>query len=376
MVIKIIFLLLILAVFYTYLGYPLLLFIISLFSRKSPPPQYSSENELPRVALLIAAYNEEDIIESKIKNSLSLLYPSGKLRTVVVSDGSTDRTEEITRRYRDNGVELIRVRGRKGKTAARNEAVEQIDSQILVFSDANAMYKSDALMKLIRHFRDPQTGAVCGNLLLLDRNGKENLYWKYEKAIKSMEDRVHSIVGANGSIYAIRRQLYHALPPEVDDDFVEPLYAYMAGSKVNYEREAISVEEDISGSDMHTEFQAKKRVVIRGIQSLENVKQLLNPLNHPVISWELISHKIFKWSVAFLLIAIFILNFFLPRTPLFIFTFIVQVVFYIMAVTGMLSQVKAFYVPAFFVSTNAAVMFAVIDYLTGKRSRTWERKRG
>ncbi|MBD3179257.1 MAG: glycosyltransferase [Candidatus Latescibacteria bacterium] len=376
MFIQIIFFILILLVLYAYFGYPLILALFSAAGRRKRYTGDETGETLPELTLLIAAYNEEDIIEEKILNSLELDYPADRLNLAVVSDGSTDGTDEITMKYADRGVQLIRVKGRRGKTVARNEAVERTGSEVIVFSDANAIYRKDALIKLARHFSDPEVGAVCGNLRLVEEGEDENLYWKYEKLIKRYEDRFHSIIGANGSIYAIRRDLYRPLPPEVDDDFIAPLMAYSEGYRLVLDLEAVSIERDISSSDMHVEFQAKRRVVLRGIQSLARVSHLLNPLRHPAISFELISHKILRWSIPFLLLAILLLNFFMPRSALYSIIFFLQIIFYSAAVTGILSGFGPFYVPAYFVSTNTAVFLAVVQYLMGRRSRTWEKKRG
>ena len=224
---------------YAYFGYPVLLAILSLFSqRKHESPDVP--NHYPEVTLLIAAYNEEDVIEEKVKNSLALGYPQDKLHIVVVSDGSTDRTDEIVKKYEDRGVELFRTE-RLGKTVARNRAVENAKGELIVLTDANAFFRQDALKKLVKHFQDPGVGVVCGALVLKRADGSENLYWRYEKLIKRLENKFHSIIGANGSIYAMRRELYDPLPPEVDDDFVEPLIVYMKGKKAVYELSLIHI---------------------------------------------------------------------------------------------------------------------------------------
>ena len=373
---QIIFILLILSVIYAYFGYPLLLALLALTGRRKEYTGDETESSLPGLALLIAAYNEEDIIEEKILNSLALEYPRDKLTIAVVSDGSSDRTDEIAERYRAKGIELIRVEGRRGKTIARNEAVARTDCEVIVFSDANAMYQKDALVKLARHFSDPDVGVVCGNLRLVEDEEEENLYWKYEKLIKVYENRFHSIIGANGSIYAIRRSLYEPLPAEVDDDFIAPLKAYSEGYRLVLDLEAVSIEKDIASSDMQVEFQAKRRVVMRGIQSLAEVSYLLNPLKFPAMSFQLTSHKLFRWSVPFLLLAILLLNFLVPRNLVYSIIFFLQIAFYSSAVTGILSGFKPFYIPAYFVSTNTAVFLAVLEYIMGRRSRTWEKKRG
>ena len=359
---------------YAYFGYPMLLAIFSLFSRRKHETPGDTDH-YPEVTLLIAAYNEEDVIEEKVKNSLALDYPKDKLHIVVVSDGSTDRTDEIVKKYEDRGVELFRTE-RLGKTVARNRAVENAKGELIVLTDANAFFRQDALKKLVKHFQDPEVGVVCGALVLKRADGSENLYWRYEKLIKRLEDKFHSIIGANGSIYAMRRELYDPLPPEVDDDFVEPLIAYMKGEKAIYESEAISEEEDIPADDMQSEFQAKRRVVLRGLQSLAHVKGILNPFKYPTMAFEIFSHKIMKWFVPFSLIGILVSTFFLPRTPFAIITFLIEDIFIITAILGLFTKKGMLQIPAYFLLTNSAVLVAVLQFLAGTRSTRWEKRGG
>jgi cellulose synthase/poly-beta-1,6-N-acetylglucosamine synthase-like glycosyltransferase len=363
------------AVLYAYAIYPLVLALLSLGWKPPAPVADPSDEELPAVTLLIAALDEEAIIAEKIENSLRLDYPPGKLRVVVVSDGSTDRTDEIVRRYEPRGVALFRVEPREGKSLARNRAAEAATGDVLVMSDANAMYESEAIRKLARHFADPSVGAVCGELRLMRERGRENLYWRYEKWIKRLEDRFHSIIGANGSIYAIRRSLYVPLPAEVDDDFLEPLRAFLGGHAVRYEPEAVSVERDIESRNVTREFSAKRRTVLRGIQSLHYLSKVADPFQPPALAFELISHKIFKWLVPFFLVGILAANAFLLDRPVFVAAFAVQLFLYGWAIAGMATRRRIFYIPAFFVLTNAAAFFGVIAFLAGRRSRTWRKQR-
>lgn len=363
------------AVLYAYALYPLALVLLSL-GRKLPATVADQADEtLPAGTLLIAALDEEAIIAEKIENSLRLDYPRDKLRVVVVSDGSTDRTDEIVRRYEPRGVTLFRVEPRLGKSLARNRAAEAATGDVLVMSDANAMYEPDAIRKLMRHFADPSVGAVCGELRLMRERGRENLYWRYEKWIKRLEDRFRSIIGANGSIYAIRRSLYVPLPAEVDDDFLEPLRASLAGHGVRYEPEAVSVERDIESRNVVREFSAKRRTVLRGIQSLHYLSKVANPFRNPALAFELVSHKIFKWLVPFFLVGVLAANAFCLDRPVFVAAFAVQLFLYACAVAGITTGRRIFYIPAFFVLTNAAAFAGVIAFLAGKRSKTWRKQR-
>ncbi|MDD4858420.1 MAG: glycosyltransferase family 2 protein [Candidatus Krumholzibacteria bacterium] len=363
------------AVLYAYAGYPLLLALLSRGKKTPNTVPDSSDEALPSIAMLIAARNEESIIAEKIENSLGIDYPREKLRIVVVSDGSTDGTDDIVRRYEARGVSLFRVEPRRGKTLARNAAAAAETSEILVMSDANAMYEQNALRKLARHFTDPSVGVVCGELRLLREHGGENLYWRYEKWIKVLEDRFHSIIGANGSIYAIRRSLYEPLPAEVDDDFLEPLHACLDGRRVRYDREASSTERDIKTKNIAREFAAKRRTVLRGIQSLRYLSRTASPFTPPALAFELVSHKIFKWLVPFFLIGLLATTAFMLDRPFFAAIFAAQIIMYGCAIAGVATGRRALYIPTFFAVTNAAVFAAVIEFVAGKRSRTWEKQR-
>ena len=362
------------AVLYAYALYPLALALLSLGRKPPAPVGGPAGGTLPAVTLLIAALDEEAIIAEKIENSLRLDYPRDKLRIVVVSDGSTDRTDEIVRRYEPRGVTLFRVEPRRGKSLARNMAAGATAGDVLVMSDANAMYEPDAIRKLIRHFADASVGAVCGELRLMRERGRENLYWRYEKSIKRLENRFHSIIGANGSIYAIRRSLYVPLPAEVDDDFLEPLHAFLGGHGVRYEPEAVSVERDIESRNVVREFSAKRRTVLRGIQSLHYLSKIANPFRHPALAFELVSHKILKWLVPFFLVGILAANAFLLDRPVFVAAFAIQLFLYGWAIAGIATRRRIFYIPAFFVLTNAAAFAGIIAFIAGKRSRTWRKQ--
>ncbi len=376
MIMNLIFIFSIILITYTYFGYPLLMMLLTLITGGRRRRKIDTAERTPEVSLLIAAYNEEDVIAGKIENTLTLDYPKDKLKIVIVSDGSTDRTDEITKKYTDQRVELFRVEGRKGKTFCRNEAVKASTSEIIIFTDANSSFNPDAVRKLTHRFNDPSVGLVCGNLRLIGKNGNENLYWRYEKRIKRAEDAFHSITGANGSIYAMRRELYTPLPAGVDDDFIEPLLVYSKGLQAVYETDAVSIEEDIPDRNIMTEFHAKKRVILRGLQSLSHALPLINPFRFPILGFQLFSHKICKWSAPFFLLALLVSNIFVSRNPLTVLIFLAQIAFYFSAFLGLVSGTRILRLPAFFVATNLSVLFAVIEFLSGKRIAAWDKARG
>jgi len=368
------FILSILGILYAYVGYPLVLLIAGRGRTRPDLPDVPGA-PLPSVEMLVAAYNEEQVIGRKIENVLAADYP-GPLRVTVVSDGSTDGTDTTVRRFADDRVALLRIEGRGGKTIARNAAAEASTADILIMTDANAMFRPDAISRLVRWFGDPSTGIVCGQLRLIGPGGMENPYWRYEKWIKRLEDRFHSIIGANGSIYAIRRSLYRPLPLGIDDDFAESLLAHFDGYGVRYDHEAVSEEVDIPPTDLQCEFAAKRRVVQRGMQTMRHVLRHFDPIRDPRTAFQLFSHKIMKWSVPFLLVLALATNAFLAGRPFFAATLDLQALAYLAAALGIVFRWRPLRIPAFFVVTNAAVLAAVISSLGGTRATAWERRRG
>ena len=248
---------------YHYVGYPLVLLVLGL-RRREP---LRSANITPTVSLIISAYNEQEVIRQKLDNSLDLDYPSEQLEIIVASDGSTDRTPAIVREYA-GAVALYHYPQRRGKNAALNETVSRAHGEILVFTDANGMYRKDAVRKLVQHFADARVGCVCGELIYRNPTGNPvaegyNHYWRYDQWLKKLESRLHSLLGANGSIFAIRRELNEPLNPRTSNDMVLPIKIAARGYAVLYEPEAISVEAGSAGE--REELRRRSRIVARGL---------------------------------------------------------------------------------------------------------------
>jgi cellulose synthase/poly-beta-1,6-N-acetylglucosamine synthase-like glycosyltransferase len=226
---EIIFILSTFLLFYIYFGYPIVLVIFSVFSKDKKPSL--NEKYRPKVSLIIAAYNEERVIEKKIKNSLALDYPKDKLEIIIFSDSSVDKTDEIVKQYKDSGIKLYRIEGRRGKTFCQNEVVKLAEGEILIFSDANSMYQTDVIKNMIPYFSNDNIGCVVGELRYenkkTDKKSKhvegENIYWKYDKILKMLESKISSVVTANGSIYSIRKSVYVPLEANMNSDFIEVL---------------------------------------------------------------------------------------------------------------------------------------------------------
>jgi cellulose synthase/poly-beta-1,6-N-acetylglucosamine synthase-like glycosyltransferase len=280
-------------------GYPLLLAIAGALVRR----HWQVEDAEPSVSLIIAAFNEERCIAQKLENALALDYPREHLEIIVASDGSTDRTAEIVESFRDRGV-VLRAFPRMGKTGIQNQAVKTATGDILVFSDANGFYRPDAVRKLVRNFADPTVACVSGQLVYTaDRQTAgdcERSYWHYEKFMKRRESRLSSLVGANGSIYAVRRADYVEIDHDLISDLVEPLALVLRGRRVVYEPEAVSVEE--ASTVYSVEFRRKVRILTRSIRGLVHMRALLNPIRYGVFSFQLLLHKVLRYLVPYFLI--------------------------------------------------------------------------
>ena len=298
---------------YVYIAYPLILWIVTRRSART------SRNEAltPRVSLVIAAFNEEKLIEAKLQNSLSLDYPRDRLEILVASDGSTDRTDEIVGRFREQGVVLHRIEGRRGKTRALNQTVPLTTGEILVLSDANTFYRPDALRKLTRHFTDRSVGAVSGDVRLIDSADEyaasEGMYYRYERWLQTLESRLASIVGADGGMYALRRALFQPPAPTVIvDDFVISMTVATGGHRVLYDPEAIAIEQGtLSGRE---EWHRKVRIVAGGIHALK-MREGVPTWRRPLLLWSYTSHKLLRWLLPVFLIAGFVASGALAAAP-------------------------------------------------------------
>src|SRR5262245_14906040 len=266
-------------VLYVYVGYPLVLFCLSRFGRRQAPPVLTDE-QLPMVSLLVAAYNEEAVIEERIQNALALDYPRDKLEIVVATDGCSDRTAEIVGRYASQGVRLLEFTERRGKASVLNDAFAQVKGDVVILSDANTFTQPAAVRNLARWFSNPKVTAVCGKLVLTDPEtggNVDSLYWKYETFLKRCEGRLGALLGANGGIYAIRRSGYVPIPRgTILDDLVIPLLSKLRhGGDIVYDHQAVAHEE--TAANVSAEFHRRSRIGAGGFGSLGVLARLLNP---------------------------------------------------------------------------------------------------
>ncbi len=366
------------SVLYVYVGFPLLLV---LFARRRVPAALLSETALPRVTLLVSAYNEQAVIEEKLRNALALDYPRNRLEIIVISDCSDDGTDEIVMRFAAEGVCLVRQPERLGKSAGLNLGVAQASGEILIFSDANSMYRSDAVCNLVRHFSDPSVGYAVGNCAYAEISGaaasarSEGLYWKLETWLKQKESDFGSVVGGDGAIYAVRRELFTPLRPTDINDFLNPLQIIIGGYRGVYDRRAICYEE--AGDSFEKEFRRKVRIISRSLNAVRRAPQALLPWTQPRHWVALASHKVLRWFVPVYLLLLFIASAFLWRVPLYREALLLQVSFYALALVGWAiakrrAAPQVFYLPYYFCLVNLASLLGVIKFLRGSLSPTWQ----
>lgn len=337
--------------------------------------------QLPSVDLLIAAFNEEDVIEAKILNSLSLDYPENLYNIYIASDGSSDHTNDIARRYAEKyaNVHLLDF-PRMGKSGVLNLAVQKLKAEIVVFSDANTEYAFDSLKKLVSHFSRKCVGCVSGRLIyrnpgqILSGAG-ESFYWRYETVLKKLESNIGYIAGANGAIYAIRRLLFEPFPKNtINDDFTLSMKIVLHGKRSIYDETALGYE-DVAPS-MESEFRRHVRDGAGHYIAITHLVGLLNPFLgiRSFIYW---SHRIIRWIIPFLLILIFCINYFLIGTKFYLLIFIIQIIFYSVALIGWLlsNYVKLpffVYLPFYFCNLNLALFIGFLKAITRKQKPKWE----
>lgn len=368
------------AIGYAYLGYPALLWILDHFIKPKTGERLDNEEPLPSVTLLISAYNEEKVIAEKIHNALSLDYPADLLEIVVVSDGSSDRTPQIVSEFADKGIVLRHYEGRIGKTACLNRAVPLAKGSLIVFSDANSNYDKGSLKALVHPFQNSAIGFVTGwtrygsgeDITATDSLG---LYSKLELVTKELESHLGSCVGADGAIFAIRKDLYVPLKDYDINDFVIPLMIIQQGYRGVLATKAICNEKDAGGT--RGEFQRQIRITNRTIRAIINHRQLLNPFMFSFFSFELFSHKLCKFLVPLFMIGLFLSNLFLiPKSSFFLTLLIAQLIFYsgsclAIYISGDTLSVRVIKAAYAFILVNMAILVAWVKYLQGETYTTW-----
>ena len=360
----------------TYIGYILSLFILRGFL--GDRSRHETGEILPTVTLVISAYNEEAVIRSKIENSLDLDYPADQIERIVLSDGSTDRTDDIVREYADRGVALRSLPGRKGKVARLNELLPTLRSEVIVLSDANSIYDPLSIRRLVRHFADPRVGCVCGDLEYvnprkLSSGEGERVYWSYEKWIKKLESSLGLLLGANGAIYAFRRELFRPVDPLMFCDDVIPIRIVIDGYLTLYDPEARCTEES---SGEATEMRRRRRHASFGMRSMLRMIREGIARRRILIIYQIVSHRIVRWLGGASLLAILLSTPFLP-VPWRFLVFGLQAIYYGCAMLGfVLSRTGKgggpFYLAYYYLVISLSGMRGLIAFIRRSDRPHWE----
>lgn len=362
--------------FYIYAGYPVLVSVLSLLiTKRNADPSFA-----PTVSVLIAAHNEEAGIYEKLTQTVALNYPLDRLEVLVLSDGSTDKTDQIVQSFPDPRVRLVRVEPRRGKTNAQNFGAKEAKGDILVFSDATTIYHREAIHKIAAHYSDSHVGAVSGRYQYFDAAGDSPTglgsmaFWNYENLIKIAQSRLATITGCCGCIYSVRRSAYTDLNPDIISDLVQPLWVIQKGFRVVFAADALAYEETTTSTEQ--EFSMRVRVVTRGMRGLLSVPELFKPWKHPWICFQLMSHKVLRWLVPILLLLLFTSNIALTTKPFFALTLAIQIGFYLSALFARYFPIhktwKVLGVPLFFCTLNAAALVSLFKLIKGQKFTVWQ----
>ncbi len=365
---------------YTYLGYPLLLYIFS-FRRKGKSG-FTNGGE-PSVSMIIAAYNEEKVIASKLQNTLALDYPSSKLQIIVAAYGSNDSTVSIASSFQK--VLVLHNNERTGKAAAVNNAMAFTINPIVVLTDANTVLSTQTLKQLTAAFADEQTGAVAGEKKVMSADGAavsgEGLYWQYESWLKQQETKFYTVVGAAGELFAFRKELFVAVPEQtITDDFFLSLNVNLQRKKVHYAADAVSKE--TASVSLADEWKRKVRIAAGGIQSLFLLADALNLFRYPLLAFQFFSHRVLRWVFcAPALLLLFLSNtalVFYHNCTLFEWLLLLQILFYMFALIGwqLAKNNRSFFlfnIPFYIVFMHIAMLAGIIRYANGQQSVLWEK---
>ena len=375
---------------YAYAGYPVVLILLSSArqfrsdwqhvsgsgSRRVAPPK----GELPRVAVLVAAFNEERHIGERVRNLLEQTYPADRLRIYIGSDASDDRTAEIVRSFDSDRLTFADFTARRGKASVINDLAAMATEDIHVLTDANTFFRPDAVEKLVRHFERPDVGCVCGELRLVTDgatgDNQDHIYWRYERMLKFFESRIGALLGANGGVYALRREGFVAIPPNtIVDDFWISMQVIEDGQRCVYDPEAVATE--TIPERIGDEFRRRVRIGMGNYQALKRFVGLLGP-SHGAVAFTFLSHKCLRWFVPHFMVLAFISNLLLAGQGAYGLLLLGQVLFYASAWLGWRysrsgDTPRALRLPLFFVSMNLGLLVGFWRFATSGTSGVWAR---
>lgn len=367
-------------VVYVYVGYPLLAKVLGgILRRRVHIAEAGSFT--PTVTLIIAAYNEADHIEETVRNKLALDYPADKLNIIVVSDESEDGTDDIVRGIGDARVRVIRQIPRAGKTSALNLAIPDATGEIVAFSDANSLYRPDALQHLVACFADPAVGYVTGRMVYKAPDGSLtgegcSTYMSYENSLRASETNLGSIVGVDGGVDATRRSIYVPMRADQLPDFVQPLTVREQGYRVIYQPEALLYEDALSSTN--DEFRMRVRVGLRAFHALKDKAHLLNPFRYGIFAWQLLSHKVLRYMAFLFMLAALLVNIPLALGGSVFWTGVMaaQILFYLTAIFGHLArnqQLPRMVGLVYYLCVlNVASAIAWVQFLMGRKKVIWK----
>lgn len=385
---KILFWLCLFVVFYTYLGYGILLYVVlvlkRIFGGKSKEPVLSDDN-LPEMTLMICAYNEEDIIHEKMQNIRQLDYPKEKLCVMWVTDGSDDNSNNLLSEYEE--VKLVFSPERRGKAAAIQHGLNENKAPFVIFTDANTMLNSNAIREIARQFMKEGVSCVSGEKRVAARVAGqaaaegEGLYWKYESTLKRWDSELYSAMGAAGELFAVRMSDYREAPSNaLLDDFMMSMLILADGHRIAYTSDAYAME--YGSANMEEESKRKRRIAAGGLQSIWWLRSLMNPFHHPVVAFQFVSHRVLRWSLTpFCMLALIPLNLALAlstKEVVYAIIMVLQLLFYAAAFCGWIiarqgKSNRLLNIPYYFTFMNINV-FRGIGYLrTHSHSGTWEK---
>ncbi len=393
---KVIFWICIALVFYTYVGYGLLLWVLVMLKRivrsKAQRHALPTDDALPEVTLMICAYNEQDIVSQKMQNCHELDYPCEKLHLMWVTDGSTDQTNNRLREYPD--AEVVFTPERKGKTAALNHGISEVRSGITVMTDANTMLNPQCIREIVRCFMDPQVGCVAGEKRVMARHEEqtaaqgEGLYWRYESALKRLDSELYSAMGAAGELNAIRTTLYCPMPENaLLDDFVMSMRMVDDGYKIAYTSEAYALE--YGSADLNEESKRKRRIAAGGLQSCWWLRAMMLPsptrghwARRLLVAFQFVSHRVLRWTITpVALLALIPLNallVLLGAGTIYSVILLLQTLFYLAAIISWLLErhgrhSRLLYIPHYFLFMNLNVFRGMKYLMTHNTSGAWEK---
>jgi biofilm PGA synthesis N-glycosyltransferase PgaC len=368
---------------YTYLGYGVLVYVLARLKARKGPPE-PADADLPELTVVIAAYNEADYIEHKILNTLSLDYPADKLKLLIVTDGSDDGTPDIVAGY--ERVHLMHLPERRGKIHAVNRVMKAVDTPIVVFSDANTTLNAPALKNLVRHYQDPAVGGVAGEKRIIAKGSDnasgsgEGLYWKYESFLKKKDSQLYAVMGAAGELFSIRTALFEEPPVNmIIEDFYMSLRIVSKGYRFIYEPDAYATE--TASASVGDEWKRKVRICAGGFQAITRLWPLLNPVKHGVVTFQYVSHRVLRWTLAPLSLVLMLVTsatLALFGSQFYLWMLAGQLMFYALALTGYVLRdrkiaIKGFFVPFYFSVMNLSVFAGFVRFLRGRQSVVWEK---